>query len=52
MRLIDADKLKLDCITKDGKLAISQTQIANAQSLKPDDLIQIFKDMSKRNSAK
>ena len=30
MRLIDADKLYPDCMTKDGKLAISQSQIANA----------------------
>lgn len=30
MRLIDADKLKPDCLTTDGKFAISQSQIANA----------------------
>ena len=30
MRLIDADKLYPDCMTKDGKLAISQSQLANA----------------------
>ena len=30
MRLIDADKLYPDCMTKNGKLAISQSQIANA----------------------
>lgn len=29
-RLIDADKLHPDCFTKDGKLAISQSQIADA----------------------
>lgn len=37
MRLIDADKLKPDCITKDGKFAISQSQIANAPTVKPND---------------
>lgn len=30
MRLIDADRLYPDCMTKDGKLAISQSQLANA----------------------
>lgn len=30
MRLIDADKLYPDCLTKYGRLAISQSQIANA----------------------
>lgn len=30
MRLIDADKLYPDCMTKNGTLAISQSQIANA----------------------
>lgn len=29
-RLIDADKLYPDCLTKNGRLAISQNQIANA----------------------
>lgn len=33
MRLIDADKLYPDCITKDGKLAISQSQLANAPTI-------------------
>ena len=37
MRLIDADKLKPDCLTKDGRLAISQSQIANAPTVKPMD---------------
>lgn len=32
MRLIDADKLHPDCLTKDGTLAISQSQIANAET--------------------
>ena len=31
-RLIDADKLYPDCLTKDGTLAISQSQIANAET--------------------
>ena len=33
MRLINADKLQPDCMTKDGKLAISQSQIANAPTV-------------------
>ena len=33
MRLIDADKLYPDCMTKDGKLAISQSQLANAPTV-------------------
>lgn len=33
MRAIDADKLKPDCITKDGRFAISQNQIANAKPI-------------------
>ena len=33
MRLVDADKLYPDCMTKNGTLAISQTQIANAPSV-------------------
>lgn len=32
-RLIDADKLHPDCFTKDGKLAISQSQIADAPTV-------------------
>ena len=38
MRLIDADKLKPDCMTKNGTLAISQSQIANAPTveIKPE----------------
>lgn len=35
MRLIDADKLYPDCLTKRGTLAISQSQIANAPTLTP-----------------
>ena len=35
MRMIDADKLRPDCLTKDGKFAISQSQIANALTLTP-----------------
>lgn len=34
MRLIDADKLYPDCLTNDGRLAISQSQIANAPTVK------------------
>ena len=33
MRCIDADKLKPDCLTKDGKFAISQSQIAKAPTV-------------------
>lgn len=33
MRCIDADKLYPDCMTKNGTLAISQTQIANAPTV-------------------
>lgn len=33
MRLIDADKLYPDCMTKDGKLAISQSQLADAPTV-------------------
>lgn len=35
MRLIDADKLYPDCMTKNGTLAISQNQIANAPTVEP-----------------
>lgn len=33
MRMIDADKLRPDCLTKDGQFAISQSQIANAPTI-------------------
>jgi len=33
MGLVDADKLYPDCMTKDGKLAISQSQLANAPTV-------------------
>ena len=33
MRLIDADKLYPDCMTKKGTLAISQSQIADAPTV-------------------
>ncbi len=33
MRLIDADKLYPDCLTKTGRLAISQSQIAKAPTV-------------------
>ena len=36
MRIIDADKLYPDCLTKEGTLAISQSQIANAPTIEPD----------------
>ena len=35
MRLIDADKLYPDCLTKKGTLAISQSQIASAPTVEP-----------------
>ena len=40
MRIIDADKLHIDCMTKDGKLAISQTQLANAPTVAVDKEIE------------
>ncbi len=39
MRLIDADKLYPDCITKDGKLAISQSQLANASTVETEKVL-------------
>lgn len=33
MRLIDADKLKPDCLTNNGHLAITQSQIAAAETV-------------------
>jgi len=33
MRLINADKIYPDCMTKNGALAISQSQIANAPTV-------------------
>ena len=36
MRCIDADKLYPDCLTKNGTLAISQSQIANAPTVPQD----------------
>lgn len=33
MRIINADKLYIDCMTIDGKFAISQSQIANAPTI-------------------
>lgn len=39
MRLIDADKLYPDCLTKYGRLAISDSQIANAPTVEPESLI-------------
>ena len=35
MRMIDADKLYPDCMTKNGEIAISQSQLANAPTLTP-----------------
>lgn len=39
MRLIDADKLYPDCMTKDGKLAISQSQLANAPTVESEKVL-------------
>ncbi len=39
MRLIDADKIYPDCMTKDGKLAISQSQLADASTVDIKDQI-------------
>ena len=33
MRCVDADKLYPDCMTKNGELAISQSQLANAPTI-------------------
>ena len=41
MRLIDADKIYPDCMTKDGKLAISQSQLANAPTVEMNVLPKI-----------
>jgi len=49
MRLINADKLQPDCITKDGKLAISQSQIANAPTVHPNDLASYKKVSNSEN---
>lgn len=45
MRLIDADKLQPDRMTNRGTVAISQSQIANAPTVKP------CKDAISRNNA-
>ena len=45
MRLIDADKLQPDRMTNRGTVAISQSQIANAPTVKP------CKDVISRNNA-
>lgn len=39
MRLIDADKLYPDCMTKNGTLAISQSQIAEAPTIELDESV-------------
>lgn len=46
MRPIDADKLYPDCLTKEGKLAISQSQIAEAPTVerKPFATVTFDKD--------
>lgn len=36
MRCIDADKLYPDCLTKTGRVAISQRQIAEAPTIQPN----------------
>ena len=41
MRLIDADKIYPDCMTKDGELAISQSQLANALTVEMNVLPKI-----------
>ena len=40
-RLIDADKLYPDCLTKAGRVAISQSQIANAPTVEYPEAITI-----------
>lgn len=49
-RLIDADKLYPDCTTKEGTLAISQSQIANAPTVerKPFATVTFDKDELER----
>lgn len=43
MRLIDADKLYPDCLDKTGRLAISQSQIANAPTVPLPDFKEGYK---------
>ena len=43
MRLIDADKLYPDCMTKNGTLAISQSQIANSPTIPLPDFKEGYK---------
>lgn len=47
-RLIDADKLYPDCITKKGTLAISQSQIANAPTVCNDNYAMGYQDGVKK----
>lgn len=42
-RLIDADKLYPDCMTKNGTLAISQSQLADAQTIPLPDFKEGYK---------
>lgn len=39
MRLIDADKLRIDCMTNRGKVAVSQSQLANATTYELNELL-------------
>lgn len=47
MRLIDADKLYPDCLTKTGRLAISQSQIAEAPTVERPKGEWILSDFTK-----
>ena len=40
MRLIDADKLKIDCMTNRGTVAVSQSQLANAPTYELNELLE------------
>lgn len=44
MRIIDADKLYPDCMTKNGTLAISQSQIANAPTVDIEPFVTVTFD--------
>ena len=50
MRLIDADKLYPDCMTKNGTLAISQNQIANAPTVEERPKGEWIKDTTYGNT--
>lgn len=40
MRLIDADKIKIDCMTNRGAVAVSQSQLANTPTYELNELLE------------